>query len=111
MGTADPMLTLTRKCLSRWERTRLSKGIPNQVFQDYWAVGPQLTILFVDLSFELHLSELLDAVTGLIGFDFLYDDVVSRESLELDREQREDLVNLIGAFANDYKAEDVLLSP
>ena len=58
-----------------------------QQYRDYWAVGGQVTLLFVGVDFDLHPVQLADFAAGWFGIDFLKDDFArSRPRTDADRE-------------------------
>lgn len=57
-----------------------------QDYRDYWAVGGQVTAVFVGVDFDLHPVQLADFFAGWFGIDFLRDDFGrSRARTDADR--------------------------
>jgi hypothetical protein len=77
-----------------------SKGIHRpsaplyQQFRDYWALGANATAGIVGVEVDFHPLQLADFLAGIIGFDFLNDDLAHTRGLKLDAVENKLLVDL-----------------
>lgn len=66
---------------------------------DYWGCGVQAIVLLLGVSVEFHPVELADALGGFFLIDFLHDDVGQTVPLQLDRNDRAAMQNLIDTLS------------
>jgi hypothetical protein len=77
-----------------------SKGIHRpsaplyQQFRDYWALGANATAGIVGVEVDFHPLQLADFFAGVVGLDFLNDDLAHTRGLSLDAVENKLLVDL-----------------
>jgi hypothetical protein len=62
--------------------------------RDYWAIGASATALFLGFEVDLHPVQLADFAAGIVGLDFLNDDLAHTRGLKLDTVEHELLTEI-----------------
>lgn len=65
-----------------------------QQLRDYWAVGASGTAGILGVEVDLHPLQLADFFAGIVGFDFLNDDLARTRGLKLDAVENKLLIDL-----------------
>jgi hypothetical protein len=82
-GVADSSRGLHRPTALLYRRLR-----------DYWAIGASATAAFIGVEVDLHPVQLADFFAGIVGIDFLNDDLAHTRSLKLDSVESELLTEI-----------------